>query len=101
MGKDFGEGNGFTSPVNLLKDIRIDRLPVGVITATTLVVIVISIYCLSSGWFIIFQNLLSVKNRWAEESLRESAQKFRTFFEHSSSALAIIRKDTTISMVNK
>jgi PAS domain S-box-containing protein len=39
--------------------------------------------------------------RRAEEALRESEEKFRTFFESSSSAMAIIEKDTTISMVNK
>jgi len=37
----------------------------------------------------------------AEEALRESEEKFRAFFENSSSALAIIEKDTTILMVNK
>jgi PAS domain S-box-containing protein len=35
------------------------------------------------------------------EALSESEEKFRTFFENNSSALAIIEKDTTISMVNK
>jgi PAS domain S-box-containing protein len=33
--------------------------------------------------------------------LQQSEEKFRTIFENSSSALAIIEKDTTISMVNK
>jgi PAS domain S-box-containing protein len=37
----------------------------------------------------------------AEETLSESEEKFRTFFENSSSAMAIIERDTTISMVNK
>ncbi|MCX6120743.1 MAG: PAS domain S-box protein [Ignavibacteriales bacterium] len=39
--------------------------------------------------------------RLAEEALRESEEKFRVIFENSSSALAIIERDTTISMVNK
>ena len=34
------------------------------------------------------------------EALLESEEKFRTIFENSSSAMAIIEKDTTISMVN-
>ena len=37
----------------------------------------------------------------AEEALQESEEKFRAIFENNSSALAIIEKDTTISMVNK
>ena len=36
-----------------------------------------------------------------EAALKESEDKFRTIFENSSSAMAIIEKDTTISMVNK
>jgi diguanylate cyclase (GGDEF)-like protein/PAS domain S-box-containing protein len=37
----------------------------------------------------------------AEAALKESEDKFRTIFENSSSAMAIIESDTTISMVNK
>jgi PAS domain S-box-containing protein len=37
----------------------------------------------------------------AEEALRLSEEKFRTIFENSSSAMAIIERDTTISMVNR
>ena len=37
----------------------------------------------------------------AEEELKESEDKFRTIFENSASAMAIIERDTTISMVNK
>jgi len=37
----------------------------------------------------------------AEEALRESEERFRTIFENSSSAMAIIERDTTISMVNR
>jgi PAS domain S-box-containing protein len=47
------------------------------------------------------RSLFYQKQYKSAEALRESEQKFRTFFEHSSSALAIIEKDTTISMVNK
>jgi diguanylate cyclase (GGDEF)-like protein/PAS domain S-box-containing protein len=36
-----------------------------------------------------------------EAALKESEDKFRTIFENSSSAMAIIEKDATISMVNK
>jgi PAS domain S-box-containing protein len=36
-----------------------------------------------------------------EEMLLESEEKFRTIFENSSSAMAIIERDTTISMVNR
>jgi PAS domain S-box-containing protein len=36
-----------------------------------------------------------------EDALKESEDKFRSIFENSSSAMAIIEKDTTISMVNK
>ena len=36
-----------------------------------------------------------------EDALRESEDKFRSIFENSSSAMAIIERDTTISMVNK
>jgi len=36
-----------------------------------------------------------------EAALKESEDKFRTIFENSSSAMAIIESDTTISMVNK
>jgi PAS domain S-box-containing protein len=36
-----------------------------------------------------------------EEALRESEEKFRTIFENSSSAMAIVERDTTISMVNR
>ena len=36
-----------------------------------------------------------------EAALKESEDKFRTIFENSSSAMAIIERDTTISMVNK
>jgi PAS domain S-box-containing protein len=37
----------------------------------------------------------------AKKSFAESEEKFRTIFENSSSAMAIIEKDTTISMVNR
>jgi diguanylate cyclase (GGDEF)-like protein/PAS domain S-box-containing protein len=37
----------------------------------------------------------------AEAALKESEDKFRTIFENSSSAIAIIESDMTISMVNK
>jgi PAS domain S-box-containing protein len=37
----------------------------------------------------------------AEEVLRESEERFRTIFENSSAAMAILDRDTTISMVNK
>jgi PAS domain S-box-containing protein len=37
----------------------------------------------------------------AEEALRESEELFRTLFESSSAATAIIERDTTISMVNR
>ncbi|MDQ5986852.1 MAG: hypothetical protein CSYNP_02585 [Syntrophus sp. SKADARSKE-3] len=43
---------------------------------------------------------ISIRKR-VEEALRESEEKFRTIFENSSAAMAIIEKDTTISMVNK
>jgi PAS domain S-box-containing protein/putative nucleotidyltransferase with HDIG domain len=36
-----------------------------------------------------------------EDALKESEDKFRSIFENSSSAMAIIERDTTISMVNK
>ncbi len=36
-----------------------------------------------------------------EAALKESEDKFRAIFENSSSAMAIIESDTTISMVNK
>ena len=39
--------------------------------------------------------------KYAQEALRESEDKFRSIFENSSSAMAIIERDTTISMVNK
>lgn len=37
----------------------------------------------------------------SENALKESEEQFRTIFENSSSAMAIIEKDTTISMVNR
>jgi PAS domain S-box-containing protein len=46
-------------------------------------------------------NKLDAERKRTEEALRESEEKFRTFFENSSSAMAIIERDTTISMVNK
>lgn len=41
------------------------------------------------------------EHKLTEEALRESEEKFRTIFENSSSAMAIIERDTTISMVNR
>jgi diguanylate cyclase (GGDEF)-like protein/PAS domain S-box-containing protein len=41
------------------------------------------------------------ERKQAEDALKESENKFRTIFENNSSAMAIIEKDTTISMVNK
>jgi PAS domain S-box-containing protein len=41
------------------------------------------------------------ERRKTEEALKESEDKFRSIFENSSSAMAIIERDTTISMVNK
>ena len=41
------------------------------------------------------------ERRRAEELLRESEERFRTVFENNSAAMAIIERDTTISMVNK
>ena len=37
----------------------------------------------------------------AEETLRESEERFRTIFEDNSAAMAIIERDTTISKVNR
>jgi len=42
-----------------------------------------------------------LQQREAEQALRESEEKFRAIFEDNSSAMAIIERDTTISMVNK
>jgi PAS domain-containing protein len=44
----------------LLKTIRSGWLPIVVIAVTTLAIIAISIYCLASGYFIIFQNLFYI-----------------------------------------
>lgn len=41
------------------------------------------------------------ERKHSEKELKESEEKFRTIFENSSSAMAIIERDTTISMVNK
>jgi diguanylate cyclase (GGDEF)-like protein/PAS domain S-box-containing protein len=41
------------------------------------------------------------ERKQAEDALKESEDKFRAIFENNSSAMAIIEKDTTISMVNK
>jgi diguanylate cyclase (GGDEF)-like protein/PAS domain S-box-containing protein len=41
------------------------------------------------------------ERKQAEDALKESENKFSTIFENNSSAMAIIEKDTTISMVNK
>jgi len=43
-----------------LKNIRLGRLPFVIIAVTTLATIAISIYCLSSDYFIIFQNLFYI-----------------------------------------
>ena len=44
---------------------------------------------------------IALSRKQADEALRESEEKFRTIFENSSSAMAIISRDTTISMVNR
>jgi len=41
------------------------------------------------------------ERKQAEAALKESEEKFRTIFENNSSAMAIIERDTTISMVNR
>jgi len=40
------------------------------------------------------------ERRQAEEALRESEQRYRTTFEHTGTAMAIIEEDTTISLAN-
>ena len=40
------------------------------------------------------------ERKHAEEALRENEEAFRVIFENNSAAMAIIEKDTTISMVN-
>jgi PAS domain S-box-containing protein len=41
------------------------------------------------------------EHKLAEVALQESEERFHTIFENSSAAMAIIERDTTISMVNK
>ena len=41
------------------------------------------------------------RRKQVENSLRESEERFRTVFQNNSAAMAIIERDTTISMVNK
>ncbi len=48
------------NPNRLLQNIRLGWSPLAVIAATTLATIAISVYCLFSGWFIIFQNLFYI-----------------------------------------
>ena len=48
------------NPNKLLQNIRLGWSPFVIIAVTTLAAIAISIYCLSSGWVIIFQNLFYV-----------------------------------------
>ncbi len=48
------------NPNRLLQNIRLGWSPLAVIAATTLATIAISVYCLFSGWVIIFQNLFYV-----------------------------------------
>jgi len=48
------------NPNRSLQNIRLGRSPFAVIAITTLAVVAISIYCLSSGYFIIFQNLFYI-----------------------------------------
>jgi PAS domain S-box-containing protein len=51
------------------------------------------------GAVVTFVDITERKN--SELVLKESEEKFRAIFENNSSAMAIIEKDTTISMVNK
>lgn len=51
------------------------------------------------GAVVTFVDITERKN--SELALKESEEKFRAIFENNSSAMAIIEKDTTISMVNK
>jgi PAS domain S-box-containing protein len=48
------------NPNKLLQNIRLGLSPIVIVAATTLAAISISIYCLYSGWVIIFQNLFYV-----------------------------------------
>jgi PAS domain S-box-containing protein len=49
---------------------------------------------------IINQASIAIQRIRTEKLLSESEEKFRSIFEHNSSAIAIIEPDTTISMVN-
>jgi PAS domain S-box-containing protein len=90
---------------NLLgfKFIRISRIPQALFSALlTLIAIVLIILVVLRTTKTIFQgaNQAEIERRRAEETLRESEEKFRTLFVNNSSAIAIIEPDTTISMVN-
>ncbi|MCD6599705.1 MAG: PAS domain S-box protein, partial [Dehalococcoidia bacterium] len=41
-----------------------------------------------------------LKREEAEKSLRDSEEKYKTTFEHTGTAMAVIEEDTTISLVN-
>jgi len=41
------------------------------------------------------------ERKWAEEKLRQSEEKYRTVFENTGTAMCIVEKDKTISMVNR
>ncbi len=43
----------------------------------------------------------NIERKKANDALQESEETFRTIFENSSAAMAIIEPDTTISMVNE